>query len=105
MQRMQPIHERMVAALQGEPPDLGAYGAALREMADEMVRMHLQLARTAQDALAVLTPDQGANVRYGMRLMQEMHGRRGMEGMMGMGGMEGCPMMDGMMEGGMMGPE
>lgn len=91
MQRMEPIHERMETALQGDSPDMVAYERALRQMADEMVQMQLQAALNGQRALAVLTADQRSSVR-GMDDRQGMGGGM-MEGMSG--GMDSCPKMQG----------
>lgn len=102
MREVAPIHEQLSAALEGDRPDVAKYEAALKKLAEHHVGMQVQAARFSVQALDVLTPEQRANVRYGMRLMREMMGG----GMMG-GGMGGMGMMQGTMGGGMgrMGPE
>lgn len=103
MREAAPLHEQFTGALEGDKPDLAKYEVALKKLAEHHVAMQVQAARFSLQALDVLTPEQRANVRYGMRLMRGMMGGGMMGGGMGTGGMG---MMQGMMGGGMgmMGP-
>ncbi len=93
LQEIQPLHQQAQAALAGDTPDLAAYESALRAAAEHQVALQLQAARQFQQALAVLTPEQRSNLRYGMRLMHGMMSGGMMGGMMQGGGMPGCRMM------------
>jgi len=76
-------HQNAAAALEGDSPDIEAYGRALREGADLMVEAHVAMARAAAEARDVLTEEQREGLQGGMQMMQGMMG--GMGG--GQGGM------------------
>ena len=86
---MRAHHDAMQALETGDSPDLARFEAQLKEAANHAVEAQLTLARAGSQALALLTPEQRANVRFAMRLQ---HARM-MQGMMGgmgkMSGMEG----------------
>lgn len=78
-------HRAANAMLEASSPDYARFQAKLREAAEQMVRAHVEMAKGAVQARAVLTPEQRSNVRFGTRMMQQMMQERGMA-MMG-GGM------------------
>ncbi len=80
--QMGPLHEQLMEAQQAEAPDLERIEGVLERLAEAHVQGHLQMLRRGQQAMDVLTPEQRANVRYGMRLMGEAM-RPGMGLMMG----------------------
>ena len=88
-------HHAAMQALAADPADVARYEAQLRETATHYVEAQVALARSGAEAMAVLTPEQRANVRFAERLRHT----RMMEGMMGggraMGGMEGMQMQHG----------
>ncbi len=96
MKEVAPLHKQAVESLQGDKPDLARYESALKKLAEHHVKMQVEAAQLSQTTLEALTPEQRSNVRYGMRLMQEMMGGGMMQGGMMMQG-------GGMMGGGMMG--
>lgn len=68
-------HGRAQEAIAGDNPDFQAYEAALRDMADSMVKMHVGMARSAVEAREVLTTEQhemltqiGQGMMRGMRM-------------------------------------
>ncbi len=79
---MGPLHQQLMEAQQAEAPDLERIEGVLERLAEVHVQGHLQMLRLGQQAMEVLTPEQRANVRYGMRLMGEAM-RSGMGPMMG----------------------
>jgi Spy/CpxP family protein refolding chaperone len=75
------------AMLEASNPDLSRYEARLREAADHYVQAHAAMARGWLRAREVLTPEQRSNLRFGMKVMQQMmaeHMQAMMPGMMGM---------------------
>lgn len=76
MAAMMSAHQAASNALDDETPDWDAYEGNLRTAADLMVQTHLTMARAAQDARGVLTPEQLETLeRRGMDMMRGMmHG-------------------------------
>jgi protein CpxP len=100
MEASRSAHEKAEAALGEDDPDFGAYESALRGMADQHVQMMVARARTARQALAILTPEQRSKLEETKASMHdgmmEGHGEgmRMMDGHDGgMSMMDGCPMM------------
>ena len=104
MPRMQATMQAHMAAaelLKGDTPDFQGYEAKLREAADQMVQMHVGMARIAVQAGGVLTSEQRARLNElggGAAMMGGQHGMMGADSMGmaggGMGGMMmGCMMM------------
>lgn len=60
------------ALLESDSPDLTRYEAKLREAADHDVRASLELARATAEARLVLTPEQRASLRFGMRMLRQI---------------------------------
>lgn len=106
MQPMMEAHMAAAEAVKGESPDLEAYEAHLREAMGHMVRAHVDMARAAVEARAILTAEQTDELRdvmasagHGrMGMAGEGHEQGGMHGMSGM--MMHCPMMRGAGHGG-----
>jgi len=69
-EQMGPLHQQLMEAQQAEAPDLDRIEGVLERLAEAHVQGHLQRLRLAQQAMEALTPEQRANVRYGMRLMR-----------------------------------
>ncbi len=89
MGQLTPLRQQAMGALHAEQPDLEAYEFALNAWANEHVKMQVEMARSSQKVLEVLTEEQRSNVRYGMHLMHQW-----MEGMQ-QGQMTRCGMMQG----------
>ncbi len=51
-------HSRAQQALAGDDPDFDAYESALRDAMDDMMKMHVEMARAAVEAREVLTEEQ-----------------------------------------------
>lgn len=51
-------HRRAQQALAGDDPDFDAYESALRDAMDDMVEMHVEMARATAEAKEVLTEEQ-----------------------------------------------
>ncbi len=93
MQAAMQAHHAAMQALEAEAPDPARFQAQLQEAATHFVEAQGALARSAIQALAVLTPEQRANVRFALRLQHERMTGAMMGGMMqGMGGMQGMGM-------------
>ncbi len=95
MEEVEPLRNRLLGAAQSDELDLSEYESALKSLADQHVRMQVEMAGLAREAVDVLTPDQRSNLRYGIRLMRGMMSGEMMQGMMQNTPMEGCPMMMG----------
>jgi hypothetical protein len=67
--QMGPLHQQLMEAQRAEAPDLERIEGVLERLAEAHVQGHLQMLRLGQRAMEVLTSEQRANVRYGMRLM------------------------------------
>ncbi len=80
--QMGPLHQQLMEAQREEAPDLERIEGVLGRVAEAHVQGQLQKLRFGQRAMEVLTPEQRANVRYGMRLMKKKM-RSGMGSMMG----------------------
>jgi hypothetical protein len=52
------LHRQAAAALEGDAPDLNRYEARLRDLSEQMIRMHVASARAAIRAREVLTAEQ-----------------------------------------------
>ena len=92
MQAAMQAHQAATQAMEAETPDVARFQTELQSAANHFVEAQVALAHSAVAALAVLTPEQRANVRFAMRLeharmMQELGGMGGMPGMPGMPGM------------------
>lgn len=87
---IRPLREELEKVSRAEDPDLGRYESLLQDLADRHVQLRVRMARTHRQAMQVLTDQQRAQVRYGMRLMRQMmrehegeregHGEKGHEG-------------------------
>jgi Spy/CpxP family protein refolding chaperone len=93
---VEPLMRQAIEALGGGEPDLERYRSALERLADAQVEMQIARLQLAERALAVLTPEQRADVHRGLRVAGGM--MRGMTEQMMQGGM----MQGGMMHGAMM---
>lgn len=74
MQAAMAARMQAMDVLQGESPDLAAYGRALGEAADHMVEAHVAHARTSVEARGVLNPEQRERLADAMAMMQSMPG-------------------------------
>ncbi len=87
MQEAMQAHHAAMQALEADPPDPTRFQTQLQAAANHFVEAQAALARSAVQALAVLTPEQRANVRFAMRLeharMMQGMGQGMMQGMMG----------------------
>lgn len=87
MQAAMQAHHAAMQALEADAPDVAKYETQLREAANHFVEAQVTLARSVAQALAMLTPEQRANVRFASRLEHAGAMRGMMGGMPGMGGM------------------
>ncbi len=87
MSEMRPIHQALMEAQQSDDPDTGQIESLLEQMAQGHIQLHMEMFRLGGEALDVLTPEQRANARYGMKMMMK-HMKRPMSGC-GMGMMSG----------------
>ena len=86
MQAALQAHQAATQAMEAETPDVARFQTELQSAANHFVEAQVALAHSGVAALAVLTPEQRANVRFAMRLeharmMQEPGGMPGMPGM------------------------
>ena len=93
MEAAMQAHHAAMQAMEADPPDVARFQTQLESAANHFVEAQVARARSAVQALAVLTPEQRANVRFAMRLQHArmMQGMGGMSGM-GMSGMQGMRM-------------
>lgn len=90
MEAAMQAHHAAMQAMEADPPDVARFQTELQAAANHFVEAQVARARSAVQALAVLTPEQRANVRFAMRL-QHARMMQGMSGM-GMSGMQGMRM-------------
>jgi hypothetical protein len=85
--RVRSLRQRVGEALSGEHPDLDQYQSALQSLADEYVAMQVEIARSSQNALAVLNDTQRSYVRFAVQMMHQMGDDMWLYGQMMQGGM------------------